>query len=67
LEVERNVDNPYADCHHYSGLLSVPNGNTGNLNERLIRGDSSIEVLAKTYMRRTIKSEEADIDTKEAS
>ena len=38
MEVERNVDNPNTDSHYYRGLLSVPNGNTDDLNERLIRG-----------------------------
>ena len=36
LDEESNVHGPYTDCHSHSDLISVPNGSTGALVERLI-------------------------------
>jgi len=61
-----NVDNPYTNCRRRSDLISVPDRNTGNLNKLLIWGDhSTMEMLMRTYTRRIIKSEEADVAKKE--
>jgi hypothetical protein len=37
LEVERNIGDPYSDCHHQHSLISVPNCNASNINESLIQ------------------------------
>jgi len=61
LDEECSVDYPQNDCREYSDLVSVPNGNSNDFNERLIWGDRSIvEVLTRTYTRRTINNEEVD-------
>ena len=70
MDEECNVDTPYADCHRHNHFIFIPNGNpdSDNLNEHVIWGDSGIakELMPmKTYTRRTIKREEADVDKKE--
>jgi hypothetical protein len=68
LDEECNVDTPYTDGRHHSDLVSVPNGNAGDLDEHLIwRNCSTTEVLVKTYTRRTIKREEAEVEKKEST
>ena len=58
MDEESNVDSPYTGCHSHSDLISIPNGRTGSLDERLICvDDREEEMWMKTYIRRTINSE----------
>lgn len=68
LDEECNIDTPYTDCCRHDDLISIPNSNAGNLNERLIWKDcSNAKVLVKTYTRRTIKREAAEVEMKEST
>ena len=58
LNKEDSVDHPQTDCRPHNGLISVPNRNPGNSDERLICGNCRrAEARLKTYTRRTINSE----------
>ena len=66
LDEESDVDTPHDDCGRRNDLISVPNGNAGNLSEQLIQGHGSVtELFPKAYMRRTINSEEAELERKD--
>jgi len=66
LDEECIVDSPYSDCYCHDNPISVPNGNARNVNEHLISGDyGMVYVLMRTYARKTINREEADIDKKD--
>jgi hypothetical protein len=61
FDKEANVDYPHANCGRDNDPISVPNRNADNLNQHLVSGDCGIfELLMRTYMRRTIKSEDAE-------
>jgi hypothetical protein len=65
LNGEYNTDHPCASCYRYDYPLPVPNGEaaSSNAHERLILEDGRIaRSRNKTYIRSTIKREEAEMD-----
>ena len=65
LEKECRIDSPYANCCRNRNLIPVPDRNSGKLDEHLIWMNRCIvEVLFRTYIRRTTNSEEENVAKK---
>jgi hypothetical protein len=58
LDKEDTVDHPQTDCHPHNDLISVPDRDSNNSDERLVSGNwSGVKAQLTTYTRRTINSE----------
>jgi hypothetical protein len=59
LDDDRTVDYPYSGCDPNCEHISFPNGDTGGLHKRPLRGEDRIAEGKKTYMRSMSKNEAA--------